>query len=518
MSFLFKNILVINLDKDKKRLNTLKKSLDELNLTFTRIPAILGKDLPRLVIEKYLPRLTTVGAIGCAFSHKKAWKYMIDNNLPYALILEDDATPVHVLVKKILNGSMKLDIPDNWDFIYLGHAKAEWPRNVGSTIPQPPYDIDGENGPITVSKYVIKFVDEHQAPMGGWSYALKLETAHAYYKLYQLQRYVDRFFILQSTLNNYNVYGIVPIPIVHAYEHGSHTVENSYIPNIYKSKKETSKVITFYVCLVLVVLLLLIKNKIPFELFLFLMMIVIVIAVVSLYFVKQNEDYNTAFKKFKKNLPGTWGVHHFDPFGSVWTEKSKKRLRTLLSEFINLCENMEPPIKVVLCYGSLLGWARHNKQIIPWDDDVDVVVSEEDGQRLLKELKEQDLFGFNQDNPNAYFFKIWFKDEKKSDKIQGYNQRYPFIDIYCYNNEMKCTINDKKLVNIPKSEASDPTPMLLKTDFESVPVYVPEDYHTILSNLFPEWERKCVSSSWNHRTEKPIEKKYREEILCRDIL
>ena len=28
--------------------------------------------------------------IGCGLSHKKAWKYIIDNNLPNALIIEDD--------------------------------------------------------------------------------------------------------------------------------------------------------------------------------------------------------------------------------------------------------------------------------------------------------------------------------------------------------------------------------------------------------------------------------------------
>ena len=30
------------------------------------------------------------GAIGCALSHLKIYKHVVDNNIPYALILEDD--------------------------------------------------------------------------------------------------------------------------------------------------------------------------------------------------------------------------------------------------------------------------------------------------------------------------------------------------------------------------------------------------------------------------------------------
>tara|TARA_B110000037_G_C17119124_1_gene505022 strand:+ start:2281 stop:3093 length:813 start_codon:yes stop_codon:yes gene_type:complete len=34
--------------------------------------------------------LPTWGAVACAISHKECWKYIIDNNLPYAIIIEDD--------------------------------------------------------------------------------------------------------------------------------------------------------------------------------------------------------------------------------------------------------------------------------------------------------------------------------------------------------------------------------------------------------------------------------------------
>ena len=91
-------IFLINLDCRPDRLAYVSTQLHELHLPFTRISAVLGKNLTeseqqlfdkdRFIIEYKKP--VTLGEIGCAMSHRLIWQKMLDENLEYALILEDD--------------------------------------------------------------------------------------------------------------------------------------------------------------------------------------------------------------------------------------------------------------------------------------------------------------------------------------------------------------------------------------------------------------------------------------------
>lgn len=91
--------LVINLDRSADRwdrfLTVNSAYLDDIH----RINAVDG----RLLTDKwrYLSRwmhlthepnkFNIMPAIGCFLSHRKAWQYVVDEHLPYALVLEDDA-------------------------------------------------------------------------------------------------------------------------------------------------------------------------------------------------------------------------------------------------------------------------------------------------------------------------------------------------------------------------------------------------------------------------------------------
>jgi glycosyl transferase family 25 len=93
---LLDNIWIINLDKSTDRFERIKKNMDSLNIKFNRFSAIHGKD----VSQEYLDNdvngicktlLCNYGTIGCAASHKKLWKQLIDSNENEYVILEDDA-------------------------------------------------------------------------------------------------------------------------------------------------------------------------------------------------------------------------------------------------------------------------------------------------------------------------------------------------------------------------------------------------------------------------------------------
>lgn len=59
----------------------------------------------------------------------------------------------------------------------------------------------------------------------------------------------------------------------------------------------------------------------------------------------------------------------------------KERLVNLLCRFDAICKENE--LKYSLGYGTLLGAARH-KGFIPWDDDIDIIMPQDDYLRLLK--------------------------------------------------------------------------------------------------------------------------------------
>ena len=102
-------IFVINLDSDTQRWAYIKHQLDYINCKkYERISAVdmrkpdmakLYKDdrvslYTKFTIQKKHrcdhKQIDRTGAIGCTMSHYNVWKKIIDNNIPIAIIMEDD--------------------------------------------------------------------------------------------------------------------------------------------------------------------------------------------------------------------------------------------------------------------------------------------------------------------------------------------------------------------------------------------------------------------------------------------
>lgn len=86
------DILLINLDRSPDRMAFMARQLDELGLTFTRLPAtdaaaITEADFNRLA-NTYMRPLSR-SEVGCFISHMRAWQHCADIDRP-TLVLEDD--------------------------------------------------------------------------------------------------------------------------------------------------------------------------------------------------------------------------------------------------------------------------------------------------------------------------------------------------------------------------------------------------------------------------------------------
>lgn len=93
-------VFVINLPQCVDRKHNMEIQLKKLGLPYKFIEAVDGKALSseekntlcdfKKIYKRY-HRMLSDGEIGCVLSHKKVYDYMIKNNIPKAIILEDDA-------------------------------------------------------------------------------------------------------------------------------------------------------------------------------------------------------------------------------------------------------------------------------------------------------------------------------------------------------------------------------------------------------------------------------------------
>jgi Glycosyltransferase family 25 (LPS biosynthesis protein) len=95
-------VFVINLDRRQDRLAEISAELSRLGLEFERISAVDAKHVSvKNLVEWWKARVYNnfenppVGQIGVFHSHRIAWQKMVDQNIPQALIFEDDALAIN---------------------------------------------------------------------------------------------------------------------------------------------------------------------------------------------------------------------------------------------------------------------------------------------------------------------------------------------------------------------------------------------------------------------------------------
>jgi len=92
-------VFVINLDKDFEKREWIKNHFTQREIPFEFIRGVYGKTIKNQeLIEKFdyknaeihLGRVVSLNEVGCALSHQKVYKKIIDDNLDGAFIFEDD--------------------------------------------------------------------------------------------------------------------------------------------------------------------------------------------------------------------------------------------------------------------------------------------------------------------------------------------------------------------------------------------------------------------------------------------
>ncbi len=122
-------IFCISLARATERRAVMRQRLESLNLPYEIIDAVDGRALdesilrPRLrqdIALRYYGCKLTMGEIGCYLSHYNLWERMIKDNIPHALVLEDDAdwnTDFAEVINSLQN------IPHKWEVILLSVSR-----------------------------------------------------------------------------------------------------------------------------------------------------------------------------------------------------------------------------------------------------------------------------------------------------------------------------------------------------------------------------------------------------------
>jgi glycosyl transferase family 25 len=131
-------VFLINLDNSTERFTFMDEQLKQLGVEYQRISAVYGKDLhdteiakvydPQTNLQKYDKKLN-LGEIGCYLSHVQCWQMIIEQQLDYALILEDDSIldPALMTVIQHIN-----NLSADWDYIKLCHGRK--PKGIVKSI------------------------------------------------------------------------------------------------------------------------------------------------------------------------------------------------------------------------------------------------------------------------------------------------------------------------------------------------------------------------------------------------
>ena len=178
------------------------------------------------------------------------------------------------------------------------------------------------------------------------------------------------------------------------------------------------------------------------------------------------------------------------------------KLYELLEEFLKKSEYYDLPY--LIDGGTLLGAVRHNA-IIPWDDDIDIIVFKEDLLKLNTMLN-----SFNGRIGACEFgagYKLYFKDGIKVGKKKEYEWTYPFIDILIVElDNLDRTRYKKNLWRSYYHNKADIYP-IREYQLGKFKVKGPNKPIPYLDRGYRNWDIIAYSHTYDHQLENPLKKR-----------
>ena len=213
------------------------------------------------------------------------------------------------------------------------------------------------------------------------------------------------------------------------------------------------------------------------KLIIIVIIITIVIIIITIYMLKKSNEKFFTEATFSQHLDSRYGVRN------LRLEDIHSTLRHLLKVFSEYCN--ENDIKPVIMHGTLIGY-YFNKKILPWDDDIDIILVGNDAYKLKNHDGSNYIIEVN---PNS-------RNRSKSDKNNVIDARIisktngVFIDITFFIGEDQLCAKDTHCYS---SENILP---LKPAIFEGSNVWIPNDIKTCLIQEYGQNVLKNTYKNW----------------------
>ena len=181
-------VFVINLERSAERRASIKRQLDSQGVEFEIIKAVDGATLTEEYLKTALnheevekrPYLKRRGAYGCALSHYSIYAKMVADNIPYALVLEDDViieqgfkSVVDTVTSKLLVNDVVLLFAQNnfMPIVFSEQDSEELPSNRKLVYPMEPWALGSAAGYIVTNEAargLMQYVFPVREPADAW--------------------------------------------------------------------------------------------------------------------------------------------------------------------------------------------------------------------------------------------------------------------------------------------------------------------------------------------------------------
>ncbi|XP_041370011.1 uncharacterized protein LOC121383960 [Gigantopelta aegis] len=199
---------------------------------------------------------------------------------------------------------------------------------------------------------------------------------------------------------------------------------------------------------------------------------------------------------------------HWEPFSRKMNERDLSVTEMILQRFAATMEAAR--VTYFLYAGSLLGSYRHHG-IVPWDDDVDVLVPFGQQKALHLALSGQEPFFFLDTSMRIR----WKFYSSHCESIKTKSWKWPFLDISFYKeNDTHIWDSDPDSTKSTLYNKSIVFP-LRKGIFMNLSLPVPRDPYAVLSVDMD--VKMCESNSYDHRREESIPDIYRKSVPCSEL-
>ena len=219
------NVFVINLKSDTDKWETMQTNFGEQNIKLNRVDAIYGKTLNPVDREKNTTTMCRYfcpdSAVGCGMSHMKVWRYIVENSIEYAVVLEDDVTPIDDFISRF-NKVIK-EVPDDWDIFYL------YCLGVEST----PEGLETFVSQIGGGEKITENIFRPGYPLSTAGYCLNLEGAKRLLNAThgKVSYHIDAQIASNISEGNINAYGVYPYMLSSEYEESETVDGDSFTAN-----------------------------------------------------------------------------------------------------------------------------------------------------------------------------------------------------------------------------------------------------------------------------------------------